>query len=277
MCGLCGEIRFDEGQASAAALASMTDAMKSRGPDSGGLSMHDSTGLGHRRLSILDLSLTSQQPMIDSELGLSIAFNGCIYNFRELRRELQAKGYRFFSDGDTEVILKAYHAWGPRCAERFLGMFAYAIVERNSGRTVLTRDGLGIKPLYYTEQAKTLRFASSLPALLAAGGIDTRIDAVALRHYMSFHAVVPAPMTILKGVRKLAPATIMTIEPSGKKRTETYWKIADKPQDRVLSEGEWREAVQDRRTALRRPRQLAGDGDARRGGPEGHQDVLDRL
>jgi asparagine synthase (glutamine-hydrolysing) len=255
MCGLCGEIRFDEGQASASALEKMTDAMKARGPDSGGVFVNNSAGIGHRRLSILDLSLTSQQPMIDSELGLSIAFNGCIYNFRELRRELQAKGYRFFSDGDTEVILKAYHAWGARCAEHFHGMFAYAILERNSGRTVLTRDRLGIKPLYYSEQGKTLRFASSLPALLAAGGVDTEIDAVALHHYMSFHAVVPAPMTVLKGVRKLAPATIMTIEPNGKRRTETYWKLDSKPQDRVLSEGEWREAVQDAmRTSIRRRR-----------------------
>jgi asparagine synthase (glutamine-hydrolysing) len=134
-------------------------------------------------------------------------------------------------------------------------MFAYAILERNSGRTILTRDRLGIKPLYYSEQGKTLRFASSLPALLAAGGVDTAIDPVALHHYMSFHAVVPAPMTILKGVCKLAPATILTIEPNGKQRSETFWKLDGKPRDRVLSEGEWREAVQEAmQTSIKRRR-----------------------
>jgi asparagine synthase (glutamine-hydrolysing) len=100
-------------------------------------------------------------------------FNRCIYNFRELRAELRARGYRFFSDGDTEVILKAYHAWGPRCVERFFGMFAFAVWERDSGRRVLARDRLGIKPLYIAETADGFRFASTLPALLAGGDIDT--------------------------------------------------------------------------------------------------------
>jgi asparagine synthase (glutamine-hydrolysing) len=118
--------------------------------------------------------------MIDPELGLAIVFNGCIYNFRQLRSELGAKGYRFFSHGDTEVILKAYSEWGPRCVERFHGMFAFAIWERDSGRLVLARDRLGIKPLYYAELPGRLRFASTLPALLAAGGVDTSIDPAAL-------------------------------------------------------------------------------------------------
>src|SRR6516164_1894638 len=203
MCGICGEIRFDGAQASAAAVAAMCGTLAPRGPDAAGLILQDQIALGHRRLNILDLNRTSQQPMVDSELGLAVAFNGCIYNFRELRRELQDKGYRFFSSGDTEVILKAYHAWGARCVERFYGMFAFAIAERDSGRVVLARDRLGIKPLYYAESAGRFRFASTLPALLAAGGVDTEIDPAALHHYMSFHAVVPPPRTILKGVRKL--------------------------------------------------------------------------
>ena len=225
----------------------MMDVLKARGPDAGGLLAQNQIAFGHRRLSILDLNLTSQQPMIDSELGLTVVFNGCIYNFRALRQELQGKGYRFFSDGDTEVILKAYHAWGPRCVERFYGMFAFAILERNSGRVVLARDRLGIKPLYLSEHGKTLRFASSLPALLAAGDVDTSIDPAALHHYMSFHAVVPAPMTILKGVRKLPPATILTIEPNGKRREEIYWKIplGESAGIKSLPEHEWREQVID--------------------------------
>ena len=235
----------------------MCGTLAPRGPDAGGLFLQDQIALGHRRLNILDLNRTSQQPMVDSELGLAVAFNGCIYNFRELRRELQDKGYRFFSSGDTEVILKAYHAWGPRCVERFYGMFAFAIVERDSGRVVLARDRLGIKPLYVAQCGKALRFASSAPALLAAGGVDTDIDPVALHHYMSFHAVVPAPMTILRGVRKLAPATIRIIEPNGAWHDDEYWNL---PQTRGgsddgMSEHDWQDTVlATLRTAVERRR-----------------------
>jgi asparagine synthase (glutamine-hydrolysing) len=246
MCGVCGELTFDT-NADAAPLAAMAGTMRDRGPDAGGLFLQERIGLGHRRLSILDLSPTSQQPMMDAELGLAIVFNGCIYNFRELRRELAGKGYRFFSEGDTEVILKAYHAWGPRCVERFYGMFAFALWERDSGRLVLARDRLGIKPLYIAETGKRLRFASTLPALLAAGDVDTAIDPAALHHYMSFHAVVPAPMTILKGVRKLPPATLMIVEPDGSRRQEVYWhlSVGARAADRRIGEAEWREAVLD--------------------------------
>ena len=219
--------------------------MRPRGPDAGGFFAQGAAAFGHRRLSILDLQATGQQPMVDSELGLAVVFNGCIYNFRELRGELARKGYRFFSTCDTEVILKAYHAWGARCVERFLGMFAFAIWERDSGRVVLARDRLGIKPMYLAEVKGGLRFASTLPALLAGGGVDTGIDAVALHNYMTFHAVVPAPRTILKGVRKLPPATILTIEPDGRRREETYWtlRVGARREDRAMTMAEWREAV----------------------------------
>ena len=161
--------------------------------------------------------------MVDSELGLAVVFNGCIYNHRELRRELEAAGLRFFSDSDTEVVLKAYRLWGERCVERFKGMFAFAIAERDSGRLVLARDRLGVKPLYLAEAAGGLRFASTLPALLRAGDVDTTIDRVALHHYLSWHSVVPAPRTILRGVRKLAPATVLIVEPDGRRAARVYW------------------------------------------------------
>ena len=246
MCGICGELTFN-GDPAGGSLAAMMQRMRSRGPDAGGVFSRDGVAFGHRRLSIIDLAAASAQPMIDPELGLAVVFNGCIYNFRELRRELVGKGYRFFSQGDTEVILKAYKEWGPRCVERFYGMFAFAIWERDSGRVVLARDRLGIKPLYYAERPGRFRFASTLPALLAAGDVDTAIDTAALHHYLSWHAVVPAPMTIIKGVRKLAPATICTIEPDGRHREETYWQLEVGPRaaDRALSEADWREAVRD--------------------------------
>jgi asparagine synthase (glutamine-hydrolysing) len=255
MCGICGEIRRRGDSASAAVTEAIAGNLKHRGPDAGGVYAQRNVALGHRRLSILDLSPSADQPMVDTGLGLAIAFNGCIYNFRELRRTLEAKGYRFVTDGDTEVILKSYHAWGRRCVERFKGMFAFAILERESGRVVLARDRLGIKPLYYTDNADRIRFASTLPALLATGDVDTSIDPVALHNYLSFHGAVPAPRTIFNGVKKLAPATLLTIEPDGTKREEVYWRVSVQSQDRVLTEQEWTESVRlSLRTAVERRR-----------------------
>ncbi|MFC7659371.1 hypothetical protein ACFQV8_27480 [Pseudonocardia benzenivorans] len=199
MCGIAGEIRFDGLGADVAAVARITEAMHRRGPDGHGVHAAGPVALGHRRLKIIDLSERGAQPMVDPELGLAAVFNGCIYNFRELRAELEGHGYRFFSDSDTETLIKAYHRWGTGCVEHFLGMFAFAVHERDSGTVVLGRDRLGIKPLYLAERPGRLRFASSLPALLAGGEVDTSIDPVALHHYMTFHSVVPAPRTILTG------------------------------------------------------------------------------
>jgi len=255
MCGLAGEIRFDGRSVSPAGLAAMANAMVTRGPDADGLFLQGGFGLAHRRLSIIDLSDRSQQPMVDPELGLAIAYNGAIYNYRELKGELQAAGYRFFSDGDTEVILKAFHKWGAACVERLSGMFAFAIWERASGRVTLARDRLGIKPMYLAEVPGGLRFASTLPALLKAGGVSTEIDPVAFNHYMTFHAVVPAPRTILKGVRKLPPATVLTIEADGRRRERTYWAPVYETRDdeRGLGVEDWADRVlESLRMAVRR-------------------------
>jgi asparagine synthase (glutamine-hydrolysing) len=201
--------------------------------------------LGHRRLKIIDLSEAGAQPMVDSDLGLAVCWNGCIYNYKQLRRELSEHGYRFFSHSDTEVLLKAYHHWGDRFVDRLYGMFAFAIVERDSGRVLLGRDRLGIKPLYLTENASRIRFASSLPALVAGGDVDTRIDPVALHHYLSFHSVVPPPRTILRGVTKVPPASLVAIEPDGRRTTTTYWEPDfTRNDDRAdWSERDWEDAV----------------------------------
>ncbi|MCR9291730.1 MAG: N-acetylglutaminylglutamine amidotransferase [bacterium] len=225
MCGICGEVRWDQSPADIGAVAKMTGRMHRRGPDGDGILSRGSVALGHRRLKIIDLSESAQQPMVDSELGLSVVYNGAIYNYPELREQLTQKGYRFFSQGDTEVILKAYHAWGSDCVQHFNGMFAFAIHERDSGRVFIARDRLGIKPLYYTQNDKQFRFASSLPSLLAGGGVDTAIDPVALNYYMNFHSVVPPPRTILSGVKKLPPATYMTIDGDGSISSEQYWDL----------------------------------------------------
>ena len=233
----------------------MMDVLAPRGPDGAGLEARGPVAFGHRRLRIIDLSDKAAQPMVDPELGLTLTFNGCIYNYPELRAELEAKSYRFFSQGDTEVILKAYHAWGEACVERFHGMFAFAIAERDSGAVVLARDRFGIKPLYYAEGNKRLRFASSLPALLAAGDVDTTIDRDALHNYMSFHAVVPPPRTILEGVRKLPPATVRRYAVDGSFTERVYWRppYERRTEDAHLTADDWRDRVLEAlRTAVRR-------------------------
>jgi asparagine synthase (glutamine-hydrolysing) len=253
MCGICGEIRWDGKAADVAAVARMTVAMASRGPDADGVVAQGRVALGHRRLAIIDLSARGAQPMVDSELGLTLVFNGCIYNYRELRSELQAAGYRFFSTADSEVVIKAFHHWGARCVNRFKGMFAFAIADHDTGVLTLARDRLGIKPLYLAAAPGRLRFASTVRALLDAGGVDTQLDRQALHHYMTFHSVVPAPLTMYRGVRKLPPATVRVIQPDGSHTDTVYW-IPEFGRDRAKaswSAGEWEAALMDAlRTAV---------------------------
>jgi len=181
MCGICGELRYDTSSPSLSSIDIMNREMVPRGPDGGGAFPVNSLATGHRRLKIIDLSEHAEQPMIDNELGLGIVFNGCIYNYQELCTELRALGYNFFSSGDTEVILKAYHAWGIHCVDRFLGMFAFAVWERDSGRLTLARDRLGIKPLYLAEIDGGLRFASTLIVGLLAEQGQHGLNAASIR------------------------------------------------------------------------------------------------
>jgi asparagine synthase (glutamine-hydrolysing) len=255
MCGVCGEIRFDGFSADVAAVSRMSASMGSRGPDGDGLSSQGAVAFGHRRLSIIDLSARGAQPMVDAALGLTLVFNGCIYNYRDLRKQLEAVGYQFFSTADSEVVIKAFHRWGPHCVERFKGMFAFAIAERDTGVVTLARDRLGIKPLYLAESPHRLRFASTVRALIEAGDVDTELDRHALHHYMSFHSVVPAPRTIYRGVRKLPPATVRVIQPDGTHSDTVYWAplFERAPERTAWSERDWQEALLDAlRTAVRR-------------------------
>ena len=246
MCGISGELRFDGRAADISAVARMTDAQSARGPDGNGLWASRSVALGHRRLSIIDLSWRGDQPMVDRELGLTAVFNGCIYNHRELRAELETAGYRFSSTSDTEVILKAYHRWGDACVERFVGMFAFALVEHVSHAALLGRDRLGVKPLYLARTPDRLRFSSTLPALLAGGDVDTSIDPVALHHYLTFHAVVPEERTVLSGVTRLPPATVLRVRPDGSTEARRYWELrVEEDAARAGQDpGEWEEQVE---------------------------------
>ncbi|MFV3330108.1 N-acetylglutaminylglutamine amidotransferase [Pseudomonas sp. NY15437] len=245
MCGIAGELRFDNQAADLAAVERITHHLAPRGPDAWGFHSEGPVALGHRRLKIMDLAKASGQPMIDTALGLSLVFNGAIYNYPELRSELEALGYRFFSGGDTEVLLKGYHAWGEQLLPRLNGMFAFAIWERDKRRLFIARDRLGIKPLYLSQTGKRLRFASSLPALLKGGDIDPTLDPVALNHYLNFHAVVPAPRTLLAGVQKLPPATWMSIDANGHTERRRWWNLdyGPLPDERELTLDDWEDRL----------------------------------
>jgi len=267
MCGICGELRFDQSAPDMASLQRMTARLARRGPNHEGFYSEGSLTFGHRRLAIIDLSSHADQPMVDKDLHLALVFNGTIYNYKELRAELIEMGYEFFSGGDTEVIIKAYHAWGENCVERFYGMFAFAIWDMRSRTLFLARDRLGIKPLYYSLDGVRLRFASTIQALLAGGGVDASIDPVALHHHFTLHSVVPAPRTILQGIKKLPPAHTLTFfngknssasnkgleaqqrDFSGDIALRCYWQLDATRPDQVLSEQDWLVAT---RTVLRR-------------------------
>ncbi|SCF42828.1 asparagine synthase (glutamine-hydrolysing) [Micromonospora purpureochromogenes] len=259
MCGLAGEFRRDGSRADVAAVERMAATMSDRGPDDSGVWSQGPIALGHRRLKIIDLSAASGQPLIDPDSGLTGVFNGCVYNYRELREELQAKGHRFFSSGDSEVVVKAYAEWGLDFVDHLIGMFAVAITERDTGRLVLARDRLGIKPLYLAETPGVVRFASTLPALLAGGGVDTAIDPVALAHYLSFHSIVPPPRTILRGVTKLPPATVRVYEPDGRTHERVYWDPSfTRAAERAdWSEQDWQDALLESLTTAVRRRMVA--------------------
>lgn len=259
MCGICGELRFDGAAPDLAAIARMSAQLARRGPDDAGTYQNGPLAFGHRRLSIIDLSAAAHQPMVDAALQLALVFNGTIYNYRELRTELLDAGYTFFSEGDSEVILKAYHAWGDQCVKRFIGMFAFAIWNQRSGQLFLARDRFGIKPLYLNQTGQRLRFASSLPALLAGGGVDTTLDAVALHHHFTLHTVVPAPRTVLQGVRKLPPASTLRLEPDGTSTQQVYWTLDATRPEKALSEAEWLAATRAQLALSVKRRLLAAD------------------
>ena len=258
MCGIAGELRFDGAVPDRTALARMSARLARRGPDAEGLWSEGPVGFAHRRLAIIDLSERSRQPMVDAAAGLALVFNGTIYNYPELRAILHGRGHEFFSDGDTEVILRAYAEWGEACVERLSGMFAFALWDGRAQKLFLARDRLGIKPLYFARTDGFFRFASNTQALLAAGDIDTGIDPVALHHQFMLHAAVPPPFTILKGIRKLEQGTTLTIDASGRTTERRYWLLRAQRPETPLTEHQWTEAIHAAlRDAVRKRSQIA--------------------
>jgi asparagine synthase (glutamine-hydrolysing) len=243
MCGIAGEFRFDGVAPVRLRLERMVAKLARRGPDGEGLHFDGPVALGHRRLAIIDLSERSHQPMLDTTLGLALVFNGTIYNYPQLRAELIGKGHVFHSDGDTEVILRAYAEWGEACVSRLHGAFAFGLWDARAQTLLLARDRLGIKPLYFSQDAGSIRFASTPQALLAGGEINTGIDPIALHHHFTLHAVVPAPRTLLAGIRKLPPATALLIDRQGLSQTRQYWQLDARRPEKPLSETEWTEVI----------------------------------
>jgi asparagine synthase (glutamine-hydrolysing) len=257
MCGICGEIRFRASVDPKLAVDKMLPLLERRGPDAVGVWANAGVALGHRRLSIIDLSTASAQPMLDAEL--SLVFNGAIYNYRELRAQLIELGHQFTSDGDTEVILKAYRQWGEDCPRYLHGMFAFAIWDANKQQLFAARDRFGIKPFYFSMLSDGFRFASNTQALLAAGDIDKSIDAEALHFQYSLHAVIPAPRTVLKGIRKLDPAHNMVVTVDGKVRQQRYWELDATREEESYSDQEWIERVREQLVSAVRKRNDVAD------------------
>ncbi len=220
VCGICGIA----GHVDRGALARMTDALVHRGPDDGGIYADDAAavGLGNRRLAILDLSPNGHMPMTSAQTGVTITYNGEVFNYRALRRELSARGYSFVSDTDTELVLRGYEEWGRDVLPRLNGIFAFAVWDPRTAELTVARDRFGVKPLYYTMAGGVFTFASEVKALLAGGYRPDHLDVAALHRYLAY-LWVPAPRTLFPGVKKLEPASSLVWK-AGRLTQHTYWR-----------------------------------------------------
>lgn len=230
MCGIAGFIDFSS-KAGEPELRNMTEALTYRGPDSSGQALFNltsaSVGLGHRRLSIIDLSPSGHQPMFTPDRQLAIVFNGEMYNYREVRCGLEEKGYAFQSGSDTEVILHAYREWGAGCVHKFTGMFAFAIFDEQKQELFLCRDRAGVKPLYYHHHNGRFLFASELKAFFTYPGFEKEIDPQTFKMYVQY-TFVPAPYTIFRHTWKLEPGCSMHVDlKTGELTHQRYWNALD--------------------------------------------------
>ena len=232
MCGICGVFEFGANQrpVEETTLIRMRDTMTHRGPDDAGtyISPDGRVGLGHRRLSIVDLSPAGRQPMSNEDGSVWITFNGEIYNHARLRVDLERKGHTYRSRTDTETLVHLYEEEGADFVRLLEGMFAIGLWDARKGELLLVRDRIGIKPLYYAVLPGTILFGSEIKAILAHPRVSRRIDLAAFYHYLTFIAA-PAPRTLFQGIHKIPPATRVTIDRKGAIRAETYWDPLDAP------------------------------------------------
>ncbi len=262
MCGIAGIFNTNGEPASPVLLRRMTDAIAHRGPDGEGFYTDSFVGLGHRRLAIIDLSPAGHQPMVTADKRLAITYNGEIYNFQELRIELEALGHQFRSRTDTEVVLNAYAAWGPKCLQRFNGMFAFAIWDKDRQELFIARDRYGIKPLYYTFQDNTFLFASEQKAILTQPDVKRELDLEALLEYFTFQNIF-TDKTLLKNIRMFPAghyARLPLANPEQRLRLEQYWDFCFQEPEAPASEQEYAEEL-DRLFRQAVNRQLVSDVD----------------
>ncbi len=247
MCGIVGQVNAQREPTDISRIQQLLSSTNSRGPDGHGILSGPGWSLGHNRLSIQDLSSKGHQPMRLPELGLSLVFNGEIYNFKELRTELTSHSYSFFSGSDTEVLLKGFHKWGAEVLHKLEGMFAFAIYDENTHELFLARDRLGIKPLYYTQEGPTLSFCSSLPPLLKGLKSSPQISPQGLNYYFSFHSVIPAPHTLIKDIWKLPPGHYARWRAHEDLEVAPYWNLKFERQEHQLKWGEeeWLDELED--------------------------------
>jgi asparagine synthase (glutamine-hydrolysing) len=225
MCGIVGKIHFDpEHPVDPRQIRSMADSVRHRGPDDDGIWTERNVGLGHRRLSIIDLSPSGRNPMCNEDETVWIVFNGEIYNFRDLRPSLEAAGHRFKSRTDTEVILHLYEELGAACVNELRGMFAFAIWDRRSQRLMLARDRLGVKPLHYALTPSGLLFGSEIKALLSSGEIDSEPDLTSLHQFLLWQCI-PSPRTGFRRIQKLPPASVLTWQAGSEICIQKYWHL----------------------------------------------------
>ena len=228
MCGIAGKLWYDPCRVvDEAVVRRMCRALAHRGPDDEGIRVQGPIGLGHRRLSIIDLSPAGHQPMGNEDGSVWVVFNGEIYNFLELRRDLERAGHRFRSRSDTEVLLRLYEQRGEDCVTELRGMFAFAIWNERTRTLLLARDRLGVKPLFYRAGRESLVFASELKALLRAPEVERSIDPLAIHHYLSFQ-YVPSPLSVFRGVKKLPPAHVLVCR-DGDVHLRRYWRLSYLP------------------------------------------------
>lgn len=224
MCGICGKYEFESDKpVSKSLLEEMTGTMKHRGPDDEGFYVNGPIGLGHRRLSIIDLK-TGHQPISNEKENCWLIFNGEMYNFKEHRGELKKKGHRFKTRTDAEVVLHLYEEYGTGCLEHIRGMFAFAIWDAAKKRLFLARDRLGQKPLYYRANNKRIIFGSEIKAIMADAEIPRKVDPHSLSHFLTFQ-YVPSPRTMFEGIKKLPPAHYLICE-NGDVKIERYWSLS---------------------------------------------------
>ncbi len=243
MCGICGKLNFDRSRpVDHELLRRMMDVIGHRGPDGGGEYLSGPVGLGHRRLSIIDLN-TGSQPISNEDGTVWVVYNGEIYNFRELRTELEARGHRFKSTSDTEVIVHMYEEMGDQCVTRFRGMFAFALWDERQQRLLLARDRVGIKPLYYVDTGRALVFGSEIKSLLADTDVERRLNLQAIDRFVTYY-YLPGEETLLAGVRKLAPGHFLTVQ-DGRVSVQQYWELHFDSTLRVQSFRESTEALKE--------------------------------